>query len=47
MLWEETINNMITGGVTDFYEIGPLKQLKAMIKRIDQETFKKMTNIAV
>ena len=29
------------------WEVGPLKQLKSMIKRIDQDAFKRTENISV
>lgn len=47
VLWEPTVRSMIMDGVTDFVEVGPLKQLKSMIKRIDAEAFKRTTNISV
>merc|ERR1712066_1161088 len=47
VLWEPTIKQMIMDQVKDFYECGPLKQLKSMIKRIDQEAFKRTENISV
>jgi len=47
VLWEPTVKAMIIDGVKDFYECGPLKQLKAMIKRIDQDAFKRTTNVSV
>lgn len=46
-LWEPSVRSMIMDGVTDFVEVGPLKQLKSMIKRIDAEAFKKTTNVSV
>ena len=33
------------GPCKDFYEIGPNKQIKSMIKRIDQDAFKRTENI--
>merc|ERR1712048_1510916 len=33
--WQESIQNSIKEGCQEFYEIGPGKQLKAMMKRID------------
>ncbi|CAK9084485.1 unnamed protein product [Durusdinium trenchii] len=33
VLWEQTVRQMVFDGVKDFYEVGPLKQLKSMIKR--------------
>jgi len=45
--WEPTIKAMIMDGVKDFYEVGPLKQLKAMIKRIDADAFKHTENVSV
>lgn len=47
VLWEPTMKQMIMDGVKDFYECGPLKQLKSMIKRIDQDAFKRTENISV
>ncbi len=35
--WEETINNMIRDGITEFYEIGPGKVLQGLIKRINPD----------
>jgi [acyl-carrier-protein] S-malonyltransferase len=46
VLWEPTVKSMIMDGVKDFYEVGPLKQLKAMIKRIDADAFKRTENIS-
>lgn len=34
--WQQCINGMIEDGVTEFYECGPMKQLKAMMKRTNQ-----------
>jgi len=47
VLWEQTIKQMIMDQVKDFYECGPLKQLKSMLKRIDQDAFKRTENISV
>mmetsp|Transcript_17567 Transcript_17567/g.55324 ORF Transcript_17567/g.55324 Transcript_17567/m.55324 type:complete len:555 (-) Transcript_17567:137-1801(-) len=47
VLWEPTIKAMIMDGVKDFFEVGPLKQLKAMIKRIDADAFKRTENISI
>mmetsp|Transcript_32161 Transcript_32161/g.60051 ORF Transcript_32161/g.60051 Transcript_32161/m.60051 type:complete len:569 (+) Transcript_32161:113-1819(+) len=47
VLWEPTVKQMIMDGVKDFYECGPLKQLKSMIKRIDQDAFKRTENVMV
>lgn len=33
--WQETIENMISDGITRFYEIGPGKVLQGLIKRIN------------
>jgi len=47
VLWEQSIKQMVFDQVKDFFEVGPLKQLKSMIKRIDQDAFKRTENIAV
>jgi len=47
VLWEQTVRQMIMDQVKDFYEVGPLKQIKSMIKRIDQDAFKRTENISV
>merc|ERR1712061_680652 len=47
VLWEPCIKQMIMDQVKDFYEVGPLKQIKSMIKRIDQDAFKRTENITV
>jgi len=47
VLWDPTMKQMIMDGVKDFYECGPLKQLKSMLKRIDQDAFKRTENISV
>merc|ERR1711933_27767 len=33
--WEPLVRLMIKDGMTEFFEVGPMKQLKAMMKRID------------
>lgn len=33
--WEETIQNMISDGIEEFYEIGPGKVLQGLVKRIN------------
>merc|ERR1711972_756999 len=35
VLWEPSVRAMIKEGVSEFYEVGPMKQIKAMMKRID------------
>jgi len=47
VLWEATIRAMIVDGVKDFFEVGPGKQLKSMIKRIDPEAFRRTENAQV
>jgi len=47
VLWEASVKCMVKDGMNEFFEIGPMKQLKAMMKRIDQKTWEKTTNIDV
>merc|ERR1712217_307298 len=45
--WEQSVKEMIAEGCTEFYECGPMKQMKAMMKRIDVKMWKAITNIEV
>ena len=46
--WEETVRRIIDDGLTEkVYEVGPMSQLKAMMKRTDPTLFKAMMNIEV
>jgi len=47
VLWEPTCQNMIKAGITEYYECGPMKQLKAMMKRIDVKVWKTTTNVDI
>eukprot|EP00933_Yihiella_yeosuensis_P033485 TRINITY_DN27190_c0_g1_i1.p1 TRINITY_DN27190_c0_g1~~TRINITY_DN27190_c0_g1_i1.p1 ORF type:complete len:486 (-),score=125.14 TRINITY_DN27190_c0_g1_i1:75-1532(-) len=47
VLWEPSVRLMIKDGLTEFYEVGPMKQLKAMMKRIDQGMWSSTTNVDV
>jgi len=47
VLWEPSVRAMIKDGVTEFYEVGPMKQLKAMMKRIDAKIWNNTSNIEV
>jgi len=47
VLWETCVKGMMASGMTDFFEVGPMKQLKAMMKRIDQSAWSKTTNIEI
>jgi [acyl-carrier-protein] S-malonyltransferase len=47
VLWEPSVKAMIRAGCTQYYECGPMKQLKAMMKRIDQKVWKTTENIDV
>lgn len=47
VLWEDLVVGMIESGVQEFYEVGPRKQLKAMMKRISPEDWKTMQNVSV
>jgi len=48
VLWEQSMKKVIKeGGITEFYEVGPMKQVKAMMKRIDLGAWKKTTSVEV
>jgi len=47
VLWEPSAKAMIAEGISEFYEVGPMKQIKAMMKRIDQGAWKATTNVEV
>eukprot|EP00746_Dinoflagellata_sp_MGD_P144496 gnl/MRDRNA2_/MRDRNA2_77223_c0_seq2.p1 gnl/MRDRNA2_/MRDRNA2_77223_c0~~gnl/MRDRNA2_/MRDRNA2_77223_c0_seq2.p1 ORF type:complete len:472 (-),score=131.46 gnl/MRDRNA2_/MRDRNA2_77223_c0_seq2:147-1562(-) len=47
VLWEPSVSLMIKEGLNEYYECGPMKQLKAMMKRIDAKMWEKTTNIEV
>merc|ERR1712187_1048998 len=47
VLWEPSIRLMIQDGISEFYECGPMKQIKAMMKRIDQKVWGNTTNVDV
>lgn len=47
VLWEDSVKAILREGVKEFYECGPMKQIKAMMKRIDPTAWKATTNIDV
>jgi [acyl-carrier-protein] S-malonyltransferase len=47
VLWEASVRAMIKDGATEFYECGPMKQLKAMMKRIDAKAWGTTYNVDV
>mmetsp|Transcript_2579 Transcript_2579/g.5219 ORF Transcript_2579/g.5219 Transcript_2579/m.5219 type:complete len:494 (+) Transcript_2579:2-1483(+) len=47
VLWSPSVEQMIKDGVTEFFECGPQKQLRAMMKRIDQKVWTRTTNVEV
>merc|ERR1712217_683476 len=47
VLWEPSVRAMIKDGVAEFYEVGPMKQLKAMMKRIDSKVWGATLNIEI
>merc|ERR1719254_370294 len=47
VLWEPSVRLMIKDGLSEFYEVGPMKQLKAMMKRIDANMWNSTMNVEV
>lgn len=41
------MRGMMKSGIKEFYEVGPMKQIKAMMKRIDPKAWNNTTNIEV
>merc|ERR1712061_935680 len=47
VMWEPSVRLMIKDGMTEFYEVGPMKQLKAMMKRIDDSMWDSTQSLEV
>eukprot|EP00415_Alexandrium_ostenfeldii_P004092 UN4092 len=47
VLWEASVRSMIEDGMNEFFEVGPMRQLKAMMKRIDMNMWSSTTNVEV
>jgi len=47
VMWEPSVRAMIKDGVSEFYEVGPMKQIKAMMKRIDSKIWGSTMNVDV
>lgn len=47
VLWSTSVQAMIKDGITEFYECGPQKQIKAMMKRIDNKVWNKTTSMEI
>mmetsp|Transcript_101286 Transcript_101286/g.315675 ORF Transcript_101286/g.315675 Transcript_101286/m.315675 type:complete len:494 (+) Transcript_101286:50-1531(+) len=47
VLWSPSVEQMIADGVSEFFECGPQKQLKAMMKRINQKVWNTTTSMEV
>jgi len=45
--WKDCMEAMVEEGIREFYECGPMNQLKAMLKRIDQGAFAKTLAVEV
>lgn len=45
VLWDTCVRGMISAGISEFYEVGPMKQLKSMMKRIDAAMFERTQNV--
>mmetsp|Transcript_26536 Transcript_26536/g.67442 ORF Transcript_26536/g.67442 Transcript_26536/m.67442 type:complete len:85 (-) Transcript_26536:52-306(-) len=45
--WAPLVSQMIKDGLSEFFEVGPQKQLKAMMKRIDPDAWAATTTVEV
>ncbi|GMH36598.1 hypothetical protein BSKO_04471 [Bryopsis sp. KO-2023] len=43
--WEETLKKLIQKGHSELHELGPNRQIKAMVKRIDAQVWKAFKNV--
>lgn len=47
VLWHQSIEEMLRQGITEFYECGPMKQLKSMMRRVSQDAWENTRNVSV
>jgi len=47
VLWEQTVKKLIADGVSEFYEVGPMKQLKIIMNHIDSRIWASTFNCEV
>jgi len=47
VMWETSVRGMIKHGISEFFEVGPMKQIKAMMKRIDPKIWGNTSNVEV
>eukprot|EP00730_Choanoeca_flexa_P012692 TRINITY_DN4528_c0_g1_i1.p1 TRINITY_DN4528_c0_g1~~TRINITY_DN4528_c0_g1_i1.p1 ORF type:complete len:342 (+),score=97.39 TRINITY_DN4528_c0_g1_i1:52-1077(+) len=47
VLWETTMKAMVADGHTSLYELGPRRQIKSMLRKVDPAVFKKTVNVTV
>ena len=45
--WEDTLRALVAEGKDEMYELGPMKQIKAMAKRVSQKAAAKFKNVDV
>ena len=43
--WEDTLRALIGAGKSSMYELGPNKQIRSMVKRVDGDVWKAFTNV--
>eukprot|EP00931_Biecheleriopsis_adriatica_P093494 TRINITY_DN67233_c0_g1_i1.p1 TRINITY_DN67233_c0_g1~~TRINITY_DN67233_c0_g1_i1.p1 ORF type:complete len:459 (+),score=80.20 TRINITY_DN67233_c0_g1_i1:65-1441(+) len=47
IMWESAVKRMIADGLEDFYDLGPSRQLKAMMKRIDRDSWIRTQHVSM
>lgn len=47
VMWDTCVRSMISAGISEFHEVGPMKQLKSMMKRIDAAMFERTETVEV
>merc|ERR1719188_1986217 len=45
--WEQSMKAMVSSGITEYLEVGPMKQLRSTLKRIDPKAWSSSGSVEV